>query len=302
MISFASCDWGTSTFRLRLPPGVRPREIRNQSGVASLANRGGDRAQGFRDTLNQARSALSIPTEMPILISGMASSSLGWKELPYAELPFALDGSDAIWTDLGEHLYLISGARGATDMMRGEETQALGVAALLGKTLPPEALLILPGTHSKHLTLRNAQITEIRTFMTGELFDLLMRQSVLRHSTTPDATFDATSFQDGVTATRTHSLIAKLFRVRTRQVLDHKDAESNTSFLSGLLIGTELAELAENKHPLLVAATEPLLQAYRLAVQVLDLPTRVQFLDADQLTELGQAVLLPQILQASGGV
>lgn len=136
--------------------------------------------------------------------------------------------------------------------------------------------------------------------MTGELFDLLMRQSVLRHSTTPDATFDATSFQDGVTATRTHSLIAKLFRVRTRQVLDHKDAESNTSFLSGLLIGTELAELAENKHPLLVAATEPLLQAYRLAVQVLDLPTRVQFLDADQLTELGQAVLLPQILRASG--
>ncbi len=300
MISFASCDWGTSTFRLRLPPGVRPREIRNQSGVASLANRGGDRAQGFRDTLNQARSALSIPTEIPILISGMASSSLGWKELPYAELPFALDGSDAIWTDLGEHLYLISGARGATDMMRGEETQALGVAALLGKTLPPEAILILPGTHSKHLTLRNAQITEIRTFMTGELFDLLMRQSVLRHSTTPDATFDATSFQDGVTATRTHSLIAKLFRVRTRQVLDHKDAESNTSFLSGLLIGTELAELAENKHPLLVAATEPLLQAYRLAVQVLDLPTRVQFLDADQLTELGQAVLLPQILRASG--
>ena len=300
MISFASCDWGTSTFRLRLPPGVRPREIRNQSGVASLANRGGDRAQGFRDTLNQARSALSIPTEIPILISGMASSSLGWKELPYAELPFALDGSDAIWTDLGEHLYLISGARGATDMMRGEETQALGVAALLGKTLPPEAILILPGTHSKHLTLRNAQITEIRTFMTGELFDLLMRQSVLRHSTTPDATFDATSFQDGVTATRTHSLIAKLFRVRTRQVLDHQDAESNTSFLSGLLIGTELAELAENKHPLLVAATEPLLQAYRLAVQVLDLPTRVQFLDADQLTELGQAVLLPQILRASG--
>ncbi len=300
MISFASCDWGTSTFRLRLPPGVRPREIRNQSGVASLANRGGDRAQGFRDTLNQARSALSIPTEMPILISGMASSSLGWKELPYAELPFALDGSDAIWTDLGEHLYLISGARGATDMMRGEETQALGVAALLGKTLPPEAILILPGTHSKHLTLRNVQITEIRTFMTGELFDLLMRQSVLRHSTTPDATFDATSFQDGVTATRTHSLIAKLFRVRTRQVLDHQDAESNTSFLSGLLIGTELAELAENKHPLLVAATEPLLQAYRLAVQVLDLPTRVQFLDADQLTELGQAVLLPQILRASG--
>ena len=113
MISFASCDWGTSTFRLRLPPGVRPREIRNQSGVASLANRGGDRAQGFRDTLNQARSALSIPTEIPILISGMASSSLGWKELPYAELPFALDGSDAIWTDLGEHLYLISGARDA---------------------------------------------------------------------------------------------------------------------------------------------------------------------------------------------
>ena len=300
MISFASCDWGTSTFRLRLPLGVRPREIRNQSGVASLANRGGDRAQGFRDTLNQARSALSIPTEIPILISGMASSSLGWKELPYAELPFALDGSDAIWTDLGEHLYLISGARGATDMMRGEETQALGVAALLGKTLPPEAILILPGTHSKHLTLRNAQITEIRTFMTGELFDLLMRQSVLRHSTTPDATFDATSFQDGVTATRTHSLIAKLFRVRTRQVLDHQDAESNTSFLSGLLIGTELAELAENKHPLLVAATEPLLQAYRLAVEVLDLPTRVQFLDADQLTELGQAVLLPQILRASG--
>ena len=90
-------------------------------------------------------------------------------------------------TPTGVVSFLISGACTDTDVMRGEETQAVGAFQL------PEvaefsagSLVILPGTHSKHLTIAGGQIQDFRTSMTGELFDVLARHSVLRHSVAAD--------------------------------------------------------------------------------------------------------------------
>src|SRR5206468_10724151 len=71
---------------------------------------------------------------LPLVISGMASSSVGWRDLPYAKTPFPLDGS-GVWSQelnwskpewLGP-TYLISGVATAYDMMRGEETEIIGL-------------------------------------------------------------------------------------------------------------------------------------------------------------------------------
>ncbi len=298
-MNFVSCDWGTTNFRLRLLGGPAAAEVRTDDGAAKLAALGGDRAAAFRDTLFRGLAQLGAPEDWPVVVSGMASSTIGWRELPYARLPFALDGRDAVWERVAGRVILVSGFRGDTDMLRGEETQALGLAAVLGAELPATATLVLPGTHSKHLTVAAGQVTDVRTFMTGELFDLLTRHSVLRHTTDPAAPLDPAAFAEGVADSRRQPLTAALFRVRTRQVLDRLPAAANTSFLSGLLIGAELSGLAAGDGPVIVAAGEALRTAYAAAAEALGLGQRLRTVDSDPLTALGQGVLLARIRAAS---
>ena len=295
-MKFVSCDWGTSTFRLRLAGGPATAEVRTDEGAARLAALAGDRAEAFRDTLDRGLLQLGAPDDLPVVISGMASSTIGWRELPYARLPFALDGRNAVWDRIGDRVHLISGFRGDADMLRGEETQAIGLAAALGSELPDRVTLVLPGTHSKHLDVNGRVVTGVRTFMTGELFDLLVHHSILRHSTGPAAPFDSAAFAEGVSETRGKPITAALFRVRTRQVLDRQPAAANTSFLSGLLIGAELVSLAESGLPVIVAAGEAVRTAYATAAEVLGFGPRLRVLDVDRLSVLGQEVLLRRIL------
>jgi len=300
-MNFVSCDWGTSNFRLRLVGGSVSAEVRTDEGAAKLAALGGDRAAAFRETLARGLTRLGAPDDLPVVISGMASSTIGWRELPYARVPFALDGRDVIVEVLEGRIHLISGIRSDTDMVRGEETQALGLAATLGSDLPEQATLVLPGTHSKHLTVDTGAITDVRTFMTGELFDLLVRHSVLRHSTEAAAAFDPTAFAEGVAESQRQPLAAALFRVRTRQVLDHQPAPANAAFLSGLLIGAELGALAESERPVIVAAGESLRTAYAAAGEKLGMASRLRMLDAEPLSALGQEVVLRRILAKNLG-
>src|SRR6185295_12638523 len=150
-MKFVGCDWGTSNFRLRLVDGKVRRELKTDEGTAKLAAAGGDRAAAFKATLAAGLEKLKAPKNIPVVISGMASSSIGWKELPYAKAPFALDGRTAVWEKVEPHVYLISGLRTDTEILRGEETEAVGLVASLGRDMPFEAVLVLPGTHSKHL-------------------------------------------------------------------------------------------------------------------------------------------------------
>jgi len=226
----------------------------------------------------------------------MASSSIGWKELPYAKLPFSLDGRDAVWEKIDDRVYLISGLRSATDVLRGEETETLGLTASLGREMPFEAVFILPGTHSKHLDVNPGGIASFRTFMTGELFDVIGRQSVLRHSTDPSAPFDRAAFLEGVEESQRRPLTSALFRVRTRQVLDRKDAPSNTSFLSGLLIGAELGSLRGTAVPVIVAAGERLRTSYAAAAEAMGFAEGFRSVDSEQLSVLGHRILLQRIL------
>lgn len=244
---------------------------------------------------------LGAAENLPVVISGMASSTIGWRELPYARLPFALDGRDVVWERPEGRMFLISGLRGETDMARGEETQAIGLAAILGSDLPSRVTVVLPGTHSKHFTVEAGTITGLRTFMTGELFDLLSRQSVLRHSVDPAAPVDTAAFVEGVRELDHAPLTGALFRVRTRQVLERQAAHANASFLSGLLIGAELAALRNRELPVIVAASGNVRDAYTLAGDALGFGNQLRALDAEPLSVAGQAVILRRIAANEAG-
>lgn len=292
---FVACDWGTSNFRLRLVDGGVVREVKTDEGTAKLAARGGDRAEAFRSTLARGLEELKAPRNSPVVVSGMASSSIGWKELPYATTPFALDGRDAVWEKVDGHVYLVSGLRTETDVLRGEETEALGLVETIGREMPFESVFVLPGTHSKHLEVNPGGIATFRTFMTGELFDVLARQSVLRHSTDPAAPFDRASFLEGAAEAQKRPLTSALFRVRTRQVLDKKPVPSNTSFLSGLLIGSELATLKGSDVPVIVAAGTLLRESYGAAAEALGFGSRLRLVDSSDLSVRGQGIILQKI-------
>ncbi len=314
---FINCDWGTSRLRLRLMTveSVEAQsEVLSDSGVAA-AGADADRPERFRRVLGQHLEQLTERCGelglCPVVNSGMASSSIGWQELPYAEAPWRLDGSDVVARELKPidsprgmyRVLLLSGLRTATDVMRGEETQTLGLFQLdIARQLGPKATVVLPGTHSKHVHVETGAITGFQTFMTGELFDVLGRHSIQRHSIATEPAMEnnpheahPAAFAEGVRQARELPLSAVLFHVRTRQVLDERPADENRAFLSGVLIGAEMASLARRTAanvPIVLCADGALGEAYTSAGTALDLAERmrrVALRDVERLSALGQA-------------
>lgn len=257
-----SCDWGTSSFRLYLvqaSDGSILQEVREGLGIKELMTqwqKSGtpDRLAFFLQYLEFRIYLLSkkgeiVLDELPVFISGMASSSIGMLELPYAQLPFALDGSDLLIRQLQHDsapkraYFLLSGLRSQSDVMRGEESQLIGLAGHFQKK---SAVAILPGTHSKHVYVEAGRIVNFRTYMTGEFFAILCQHSILQSSLAAaeaGAPFDEASFTKGVQAALQDNLLSASFHVRTNELLHQWNAQSNFNYLSGLLIGCELRDL-----------------------------------------------------------
>ncbi len=281
-LEFLSCDWGTSSFRLRhVVDGVVRAEVREPAGVKSIydsaAPGGKARADLFADycfaKLEQIRAGGPVTQGSPLVISGMASSTIGWKELPYASAPISLSGEGLRVEKLDWRgpawlgpTFLVSGVATDREMMRGEECQAVGLMALAPMD---ECLLILPGTHSKHIDISSGNLKDFRTFMTGELFDVLGRHTVLRATVDlaapPNGHLE--SFGAGVDSAREIGLAAALFRARTRGVLAGRSGAENAAFLSGALIGGELVEATRGGLRIVIAAAGPLGDLYRVALE-----------------------------------
>ena len=321
---FLNCDWGTSHLRLRAVRSATVEvaaEYRSDQGAAGLAAAGqagreGRFAAALTVALEQLSDRLDEPLgATPIAISGMASSSIGWHELPYAALPIPRDGSSLVLREIepvasrfgSRRVLLVSGVRSENDVMRGEETQAIGLLSLpLTQPLATRSLVILPGTHSKHLHVRSGAIVSFQTFMTGELFALLTRHSILRHSVTAEPAGEMerggqanAAFREGVELAGQLPLAAALFRVRTGQLLDGRSPDDCRSLLNGIVIGGELNDLRRNPSasglPLILCATPPLDLHYREALLALGLEKQllvVPAVDVERLSALGQAILL----------
>jgi 2-dehydro-3-deoxygalactonokinase len=102
-------------------------------------------------------------------------------------------------------------------------------------------VLCLPGTHSKWVLVKNGYVEKFVTAMSGELFDLLSSQSLL---SAPEQPFSAEAFASGITgAGDGDALSARLFGVRAKVAAGMMMATDQRSYLSGLLIGAEVASL-----------------------------------------------------------
>ncbi|GAA4435668.1 2-dehydro-3-deoxygalactonokinase [Pontibacter saemangeumensis] len=310
MVNFLSCDWGTSSFRLRLVEAQSFRVLavqESQEGIAATFNRLDLRTrenpeERLRSYLLLIKKYISgIEQEkntglagVPVIISGMASSSIGMANLPYRDLPFSVDGRDigAAYYDaspgFAHPVLLVSGVRSETDVMRGEETQLIG--SVPDNATAADGIYIFPGTHSKHIWVKNGQVTAFKTYMTGELFKLLSEESILREGVEENDNLHNTNylqhFEDGVRDAQGTNLLHSVFRVRTNSLFGKRSKQENFNYLSGLLIGAELGEItpAETPHVYLCCGSN-LKGRYAAALGVLGIKDKAQTFPADWADE-----------------
>ena len=318
------CDWGTSSFRLRLINTVAQKviaEIDAPEGVASTfeawKKTGGSKSDKLLFfvlhlekyvALLASRSNLELEG-VEIVISGMASSSIGMREIPYSTLPFELDGTQVTIyrmeanAHFPHNILLISGIRSDHDVMRGEETQMIGLAELLHLPANKNFILILPGTHSKHLYLQNNRLVDFQTYMTGELFNVISNYSILKESVEANtsACFSAqelAAFKTGVRESDSVGILKNLFRVRTNQLFQKLNKKENGLYLSGLLIGAEIKQLLkETDAQLVLCSGNNLSELYEVAINELNLSDRTRTVSSEtvnQATVIGQLRIFQQ--------
>ena len=313
---FFSCDWGTSTFRLRLVDASNAKilsEIKTGYGIAtafeSWKQNGRDQNErlGFyqRYLIDQVKTITSSfegsVANAPIVLSGMASSSIGMLELPYKKLPFLCDGSDLLIHTIPSKedtpaQIIISGVRSETDVIRGEETILAGCDI---ERDDREQLFVLPGTHSKHINVQDGWVKDITTYMTGEVFDLLSNKSILSASVkkhTGEQDSNDRFFSEGVQKGATGNLVNNIFHVRTNQLFQKASPEENYQYLSGLLIGHELKELSRKMETCVTLVCSPSLKkAYLHALDVLRPGGQLHYKDADLALVNGQQKIMDRI-------
>lgn len=234
-------DWGTSSlraYRLDAHGGV-VEQRRDPRGILACEGR-------FAEVLAE----LVGEWTGDIVLCGMIGSRNGWIELPY--LPCPADAG-ALAAGMREHhdpllagraLWFVPGLdchaqAGVPDVMRGEETQLVGLAGVLARG---RHLVCLPGTHSKWAWLEDGRIIDFATVMTGELYAVLRSHSLLGRLMSDDGhAFDADAFAQGVDRSgEPGGLAHQLFGTRTLALFDRLPGEALGSYLSGLLIGDEI--------------------------------------------------------------
>jgi 2-dehydro-3-deoxygalactonokinase len=299
-------DWGSSHLRAYLlnRAGAVLQVRTSEAGASRLALEAAPDArpllfeQGLRALI-----ADWLLARHPMIACGMVGSAHGWREAAYLPCPLDLRDLQRHLTHVGGsdglELWIVPGvsfaAPGQTpDVMRGEETQICGVLGQRAQWAE-NVLVIMPGTHSKWVRVVDGRLTSFATRMTGELFDVLRTHSVLGRSVAHSDQFDQDAFEAGAIAsrnTRGGDLSHLLFGVRTLQLFGTRTPAALSDYLSGLLIGHELASglaLAPHDGPLVLVGDERLCSRYRLGLRVFDRDPDAALVDSGPLGLFGLA-------------
>lgn len=284
-------DWGTTNLRAYScrDDGCIDAGTELQQGIKVLA------AGQYPDVLRQILKELGLPPDEAIYVCGMAGARGGWMEAAYCETPVAIKALKSVLLPLPEPFqgFLVPGiktlsADGTLDVIRGEEVQIFGALRQLGLD---DALICLPGTHSKWVQVRNRQIVSFMTFMTGDVFQAL-GQTILKCRT--EDRFDERPFLSGLSESQQTGggLLHQLFTARTRMLAANLKEEQVSSFVSGLLIGHELKEsevFRSENEKIVIIGSELLSQRYRVALE--QASAAVETLGSDIATCSGIAAL-----------
>lgn len=273
-------DWGSTRLRLNLLEGERPMDTREGPGIKHLDR---PHAEVIADLIVGWR------FDEPIRMCGMVGARDGWAEAPYETCPVDPRRLPATSVANGR-VEIVHGVRtqagGRPDMMRGEETQIAGALRIAPELAQGDVTIVAPGTHSKWAQLVDGTLFDFRTAMTGELFELLLRHSLLVGG---EAEPSGAGFCAGLEACRRGAPLSDLFAARAARLLEGRDQSWAAGYVSGLLIGAEVREmLAWRPAQEIALVGEPGLAAlYGAALE--DCAVRVTVLDGDTAVVAGLA-------------
>lgn len=291
-------DWGTSNFRAWLLAGNDVLDKRSaNSGLLHVE-------PGRFDVTLKTLLGEWVADRTPVVVmAGMVGSQQGWYEVDYCPLPASADSLLAhrkkLTTSWGSEAWIVPGlckspSGDLPDVMRGEEIQLLGLSLLEGID---NFQAILPGTHSKHVRMNQGQIVDFSTYMTGELFHVLITHSLLGRAL-PDAVVDDNAFLRGVAVSRRHAALSQLlFSARTLRLSGEISAESVGDYLSGLLIGLEFT--TDNTGPVWLVGSAALTRRYQLAAEAFGIQTCC--IDGDRCFIAGMQSLQQRLTEKQNG-
>lgn len=240
MTRLLACDWGSTNLRAWVlgETGEVLAQRNFPLGVQRLGP--GEAARRFAQEVRPALQAEGLPA----ILCGAVGSNIGWTTVPYVDCPADLaqvaaglvQAEDGVWIAPGLRC---EGLDGACDVLRGEETLALGWLAADPARAKGRWLICQPGTHGKWLVAQDGRITRFLSAFTGELYAVLSAHSILRSS---GQGRDLAVFDEGLAAAGDGAaLLNRLYTARSRVAGRGADQESTADYLSGLLIGAEVA-------------------------------------------------------------
>jgi 2-dehydro-3-deoxygalactonokinase len=298
-------DWGTTSCRAYLlgDGGELLARIDDGPGILRVEN------GAFGPALSSMIGGwLAAHGALPIVMSGMIGSRQGWVEAPYVRCPATTDDLVAgvmPFEQGGLDFAVIPGlsteSHGMPDVMRGEETQILGALVAMGRL---EGLFLLPGTHSKWVEVardRNTflgydmfRVVAFRTFMTGEVFAALKGHTILgrpMRDGPPDPAAFERGVREGADLGSAGSLLHRLFATRTLSLTGQLADTALSDYLSGLLIGAEIAEATRRQTAdVTIVASPALAVRYRKALELLGCRSEIAPADCVALAHWRTAV------------
>ncbi len=297
-------DWGTTNLRLSLVDSIDGHCIAKSAGPGI----GAISSDAIADMLDGMTEAWVHDYGVKrAVLCGMVGSNIGWTDAGYVDCPLPLEQLQRQFVETSStnlQVSIVPGIRcrnpiGAVDIMRGEETQLLGALSKNPNLYEGNQLVCMPGTHSKWVFMQDSVVENFTTSVSGELFSILAKHSVLARGAEPDY-LSSQAFSNGVlrSAENMHvDLNHLLFETRSRQIAGQLVKEDAQSFLSGLIIGRDImgarrmfADVCPASDAITFISNPKLNGLYQHACDRLNITCET--LDGDHLTRAGIHVLV----------
>ena len=315
-MNIITLDTGTTNTRAVLwkDKDVVYRTVR-EVGVRNTAIDGNNSRlkQAVKETIDEAleQSGMRLDEVPYILASGMITSNVGLVEVPHLFAPAGIDElakgiakrylPEVVEKDIWFVPGIKNNIRNVTidnceemDIMRGEEAETIGLLNRLNMTGP--ALIILPGSHSKFVSLDDEnRITGCLTSLAGELISVITMNTIIANAL--DKSF-AVDFQPeyvvkGYEYSKRSGLSRTCFTVRILDQFTDLSHNDKANFLLGIVLADDVKAILHSKalkigpsSKVLIAGKDILSQALNTVIQTENYFQHVEIINQEQIANL----------------